>query len=89
MKTRPAILRLWVLAFLALGSGLLLRNRNPGPSRENDATGAQQITLETPATPASYAELPPHAKAPEAKACCDKPPTRAALMRNAPPAANP
>lgn len=89
MKPRHAILRLWVLASLILGSGLLLRNRNPPLPRENASNGALQKSLETTAPPASYAEFLPSAKAPEAKACCDKPPTRASLMRSAPAAGSP
>ena len=86
MKPRPAILRLWTLAFLALGSGFLLRNRLQPPTQRHDSNGAPQNLPGESATPASYAELVPSAKTPDAKACCDKPPTRAFLMRSAPTA---
>ena len=84
-----AILRLCVLAALAVGSALLLWSSNPEPPPDKASTGASEKAGRTPADPASYAGLIPPAKAPEAKACCDKPPTRAALLRGAAPASSP
>ena len=92
MKPLNSILRLCVLAALALGASLLLWSGNTQPPPAQTANGASDKagqTGQSPATPATYAELAPSANAPEAKACCDKPPTRAALMRRAPLANNP
>jgi hypothetical protein len=84
VKFRPTILRLWLLASVALGAGFLFRNRLSPPSSENASNDAPRNSLEPPAMPASYSELLPSTRTPESKACCEKPPSRAALMRTAP-----
>lgn len=89
MKPFNAILRLCVLAALAVGSGLLLWSNNTQPPPAQIANGASDKAGQAPATLGSYSELVPPANATGAKACCDKPPTRATLMRGAPPASSP
>jgi hypothetical protein len=89
VKPLNAILRLCVLAALAIGSALLLWSGNTQPPPAQTANGASEKAGQAPATLGSYTELVPPANATEAKACCDKPPTRAALMRGAPPANSP
>jgi hypothetical protein len=89
LKPFHAILRLCVLTLIAAGSALLLWSRNPVASQDEASSAAPKNGVQAPPGPASYAELLPTAKTSEEKACCDKPPTRAALMRGAPPANSP
>jgi hypothetical protein len=91
MRLNPliVILRSWIPALCAAVPALLLWGCNAQSSSQLQSADRHPETESHPSSTASYLEPKAEGGGSPSKACCDKPPGRAALMRNAPPVAGP